>query len=76
MDSRIRLSPSEVAIYALVPKTGARVSSRTIKERFYRGKEIPLYGRQIVNIHLNALRRKGLINMSKRRGPIPIEVWR
>ena len=75
MTEKIRLSPAEAEIYALLPKDGERVTSRDLVERLYK-KKPPTNARQIVNIHLHALRKKGLIGMSKRKGPIPIEVWR
>ena len=71
-----RLSPSEARVLALLPKSGRRVDTGYLSDKFYAGK-VPFNGRIVVaSLVRNLSRKLSFVRRSKRRGPYPIEVWR
>jgi hypothetical protein len=79
--ARVRYSPAEKEIFAMIPRAPRRVSSRDIVERRY-GAEAPYHAVSVVGGTLRSLARKAVHNdepfrvqRSQRAGPHPIEFW-
>ena len=81
-NATVRYSAGERSVFALLPKSGATVSTSIILAKAYKDKREPFNGRKIILSALNSLVRKIEYNdepfrlkKTERSGPIPMRFW-
>lgn len=80
----IRYSPTEKALFELIPRNGSKIDTKTLTKLYYerQQEDIPMHGRVIVNGTVQQLIEKVrrnkepfVIHHSGRAGPNSAEVW-
>lgn len=84
LQSKVRLSPGEKRLLALLPASGKRINTLELTKLYYARRPEPFNGRIVVVGMVKTLQKKiktvkqppFYIHNSERAGPIPMEVWR
>lgn len=78
----LKLSAKERQLLALLPPSGAKVTSAALIQAYYHGQELPLNARVIITGRMQGIikklsyhRTEIRVHKSARRGPRPIEYW-
>jgi hypothetical protein len=77
----INFSPSEERLLRLLPRSGRRVTTKDLVERFYKGRVVPENSQIVISGIVRKLatktQRGGRVRVrrSERAGPHPMQVW-
>ncbi len=84
LQSKIKLSPGEQRLVALLPSSGKHITTRELAKMYYAKREAPFNSRLVIVAMVRNLQRKIetihasplYVNSSERAGPYPMQVWR
>lgn len=86
LQSKIRLSPGEQKLIALLPTNGKKITTQELTKKYYanNNRRMPVHPRLVVVGMVRTLQKKiesvkappFYICSSERAGPYPMEIWR